>query len=304
LPSGLVQELVNYISAGGVVVFFPNSAGDISSYNSLLTALKINTITGIDSSKTQVEKLNYKADIYSNVFKKAEENADLPTIYQHFVFTNTTKNAEEDILSTQKGHKILSFLNYRKGRIYISAIPLSAKSSNFAKHPVFVPTLYNIVLYSQISPRIYYTIGSDEAIDINHRKVDDYNMLHIVNAAKTYDFIPQHTPDIDDASTKLFMQGNIKYADNYLVKGNDTPIIGLSFNYNRMESDLSYFKEDEITENIKKLDLRNFVLIESANRYFTKTLQQINQGKQLWKWFIIFTLLFFGAEIVLTRFWK
>ncbi len=306
ISSGFAQELVNYISNGGTVLFFPGFEGEIESYNNFFKVLKTNYFTHIDTHKTKIERINYENEIYSNVFKKTEDNINLPEIYQHFVFSHHTFTKDEAILTTQNNHTIISITPFGKGKIYISAIPTSTEYSNFAKHPIFVPTIYNIALNSQPISKIYYTIGKDETIEIS-KTGEGYNVFHIINSSNTYDFIPQYSPGAlgTNFNVKLSLKQNITKADNYVIKNKEKPLMGIAFNYNRNESDLSFYMKKEILEILKKLDLNNFSLIDTKNQTrFIQTLKQINQGKQLWKLFIILALIFFGIEIALLRLWR
>ncbi len=301
ISSGLIQELINFTENGGTLLFFPNISGDVSTYNSMLNLLKINTITQIDTVKCLIDKANFQNEIYANVFKRMEENTDMPYVYKRFNFSSLANIDEEKILSTTKDEKILSIAKYGKGKVYISAIPLDEKCSNLVKHLLFVPTFYNIALQSQISPNIYYTIGQTQTIEINYSKVNEANLYHIVNQARNFDFIPQQIPDGVGANCKLYVQDNIKNSGNYLIINQQQAIFGVSFNYNRNESDLRYYSENEIKTESSKY--KNMFLIQTDNRFITKTLRQINQGTQLWKLFIILSLFFILIEILLARFW-
>ncbi|MCX6256715.1 MAG: BatA domain-containing protein [Bacteroidia bacterium] len=301
LSSGFVQELVSFIGNGGTVLFFPSSNGDIESYNRLFSSIRANIITGISSDKINIDKVNFDADIYRDVFTHIEEKVDLPVVYKHFVFTKYSHTSQEAILSA-RDENIFFRSDYQKGRIYISAVPTDEHSSTFAKHPVFVPTVFNIALNSQTSGRLYFTIGNDESIDISNLTVNDYNLLHISNLSGKFDFIPEHKAS--EGSVRLFVHGVIRMADNYLVKSQSKPVTGVSFNYNRSESDLACYDSNELKEIIAKNDLKNFNIIDAKDQLLTNAIQQTRQGKQLWKIFIILSLIFIGCEIAILRLWK
>ena len=306
ISSGLTQDIINYIASGGTVLFFPNDEGSIKDYNYLLSNLQSNTIINLDTSKTKIDKINYENQLYKNVFKKIEDNTNLPTIFKHFVFNKQTKSNVEMLLGSQNGHEILTVTYMGKGSIYISAIPNNTKSSNLVKHPIFVPTLYNIALNSEISSKIYHTIGKDNHVFIQKDYLsENYDVFHISNLNGENDFIPENDPNILDMNVKLLVSDKIKKADNYLVKTNNQIIESVAFNYDRKESNLNYFSVNEIQKQLDELGFNNFKFLEAEDeKQFASVLKDISTGKQLWKTFIIFSLIFFASEILLIRLWK
>jgi hypothetical protein len=44
--------------------------------------------------------------------------------------------------------------------------------------------------------------------------------------------------------------------------------------------------------------------VENAEGNFAEVFDEIQNGKQLWKWFILMALLMILAEVALIRFWK
>lgn len=298
LSSGLIQEISNYMNNGGVAVFFPDIKGDIASYNTLFKNLSSNYITAIDTQKTKIATVDQNSVVYKNVFKKIEKNADLPVIFKHMVFSKLSRTKSKTILISLNNHTMLSEVAYGKGKLYMFAASLSEKSSNLAGHPLFVPTLYNMALFSQPYSPIYYTIGKSNTIELSNQKLIGENVFHIINPTQNVDFIPRYK--VVNANLKLMMEQNITNAENYLIRNNH-PITGIAFNYDRRESDLSYFTHDEIKETTANLGFSNFTLVDATNDLLSQTLKQLSQGIQLWKWFIIAALVFLGIEVVLLR---
>lgn len=303
--TGLQQELVNYISNGGIVVFFPSFDGDVVSYNDFLTKVNADPIVGFDTTRTRVSDINYRHEIYNNVFKKIEENSNLPVVFKHYLFSKNVNSLEIPLMTTERESKFISSLSYKEGKMYISSVPLNDLGSNFPKHPVFVPTIYNIALYSQQSSNIYYVIGEDEMVEVRSNISGDNGIYHIESVDKSYDFIPYHSTDIIGASTKLFMQNNIREAGNYQITMNNEPVKSIAFNYNRNESDLDYYTEDELGALAGEYGLENVSVINNESSItFSKSVADISRGKQFWKQFILLALFFIILEIALLRFWK
>lgn len=310
ISSGLSQELANFTANGGTVFFIPSETGELESYNQFLTLLKANRIAQLDTQKIAIGQINYQTEIYQNVFKKKQTgNIDLPVVFKHFTFNLDNYN-EEVILKSEVGNQsLLGKYNYEKGKLYVSAFPFNKEASNFSGHVLFVPTAYNIALFSQVTTQIYHIIGQDNLITLSQLNQNDYavsseNIFHIQNKDQSFDFIPQQISDIMNSAIKLDVQNSIKYAGNYFVRNKNELVSGVSFNYDRIESDLNYFSEKELTEQIGKNRLNNFLILDVQDEMLVEKLQQISQGKRYWKLFVILALLFLAFEIVLIKLWK
>ena len=65
-----------------------------------------------------------------------------------------------------------SFLSkyiYKKGKVYVSAVPLNNDWSNLSKHAMYVPLMYKIAMNSQPSTELFYTIGKDKPITVKEK---------------------------------------------------------------------------------------------------------------------------------------
>jgi len=299
ISSGLLQELKNFISSGGFLMVIPNIDADIQSYNNFLNTLKLNYITEIDTHKTKISNINYECNILKNVFKKKENNIEFPAIYKHFILSNLTQLNNEIILSTEKTHSILCAYPFQKGKVYLFAMPLNDKYTNFVKHPFFVPVIYNIVLNSLNENKIYYIIGQNESLEIKNDEHDGENIYHIKNPNKSFDFIPEQK--YDNANIKLYLHQNIRLSDNYFISFKNQILKSVSFNYNRKESDLKFYSKKEISDMLKNQGIYNFSFLDINDKYLTKTIKEFDQGTKLWKLFIALALLFLGIEIILLR---
>ncbi|MFA4852136.1 MAG: BatA domain-containing protein [Bacteroidales bacterium] len=302
LSSGLMQELEQYVQNGGSLLVFPGSDADLDTYKSFLSAVGSVYYTGKDTSNTKVSNINTDHEIYRDVFDKIPENIDLPVVKSHFNFSSKTFSTDEYIMKMQNGESFMISEKSGKGKVYLSSVPLNAGFSNFTKHAMFVPTLYNIALYSEPFNRLYYTIGKDEAVEVMKVNVSGDMAFRITDKSKNIEIIPEHRNI--DLQTYVYPHDQIIKAGNYsLMRGEDT-IAGISYNYNRSESDMKFYTVDELKNLIKEKDLKKFNVLNLKNRPISQVLEELNHGIRLWKLFIILTLLFLITEVALLRFMK
>ena len=201
----------------------------------------------------------------------------------------------------QNGDNFLCKYDVGKGKLYTSAVSLGADFSNFAKHSVFVPTLYKIGMFSQSSSPLFYTIGSNSSIE-SANVLTGESVFHIKGVNSTFDVIPEHK--VQDSKTEIFIHNQITDAGNYLLYADKDLVTGLSFNFNRKESDLTCYNADELKKQISDKNIQNIQVIETSAKSLTQTLTETDQGKKLWKLCIIMVLLFLAVEIALLRFMK
>ena len=304
ISSGLAQELKRFMSNGGSVLVLPNSASDLNSYKDFLMSESVNYYERLDTLNTKVDKINLDNIIYKDIFEKKSlntTNLDLPIVNKHYVISKRTQSNEEYLLKLQNGDVFLSKYDVDKGKLYLSSVPLNQNFSNFAKHSIFVPTLYKIGMYSQTTHPLFYTIGSDETIETTNVLTGD-NVYHIRGENNNFDVIPEHK--VMDAKTEILVHNQITNAGNYdLFAGKDL-ITGVSFNFNRKESDLSCYTIDELKEQLSKNNFNNFNVLVTGAQSLKQTLSESGQGKKLWKFCIILALLFLAIEVLLLRFMK
>ena len=296
--SGLSLELNKFCKNGGSILILPAMKADLESYNQFLTSLNSGNILSLDSTKTNLKQINKQSEMYKNAIKKIAENPEMPSIFKHYILQRKTNSIGEILLQSQNEHNILIKNSFGKGKVYLSAIAFNKTSSNFMTNPVFVPTILNIVLQSQVNNKLYYTIGNENVIEMNNLNSTESNLIHISDKAKKFDFIPE--VQMNNATSKIILHNNITLANNYFMTNNTEDIDILSFNYNRKESDLKYFNSEELEEIISSKNITNLNIL-NINNDIRQSLSDLNQGIKLWKWFILLALIFIAAEIALIK---
>jgi len=302
ISSGLSYELSNYIRNGGSVLLLPGRDVDVDSYNQFLTPLSEGTIDKSENQMLKINKINFSHPLYKDVFEKLPENINLPEVKKHYVLKTSSTSLSDDILNLQNGHPFLSIFYVDKGFLYVLAAPLDKDFSNFQSHAVFVPTLYNMALNSIKSSDLYYLLGNDISFNYYNADTDLKATYKIKNAENDFEFIPQFSNAFSYIT--FYINEQIKEAGNYLLNYKDVSRMGISFNYNRKESDLSCYDKTELSELIKQKNLKNINIIDARQETITSAITKINQGFVLWKYCIIFALLFLAVEIILLRYWK
>ncbi|MDU8887294.1 BatA and WFA domain-containing protein [Yeosuana sp. MJ-SS3] len=284
IPASLVSVLTSFTDNGGFIVVIPSEEINLQAYNNFL----INYNNGILLEKIDNEKrittINYSHPLYNNgVFEKQVSNFQYPKVNSYY---NVNATNLSNILLYEDGKPFL----YQSSEIFVFSSPLNNENSNFKKSPLIVPTLYNIGMLSLKTPRLYYTIGNENTYDVNVQLQQD----HILSlASETENIIPQQqyfnnkiaitTMDMPDKS------------GIYSVTDQGQALMYVSYNYNRDESNLVY-------ENLPAKN--NSVTISNSIINVFDTLKSDLKVNELWKWFVIFALLFLIIEMLILKYLK
>ena len=294
ISSGLISELTRYVAEGGKVLFFPSANGALDQYNELMKAMSASEFKVWDEKERQVGTINTDAFIYKDVFSRKRANMRLPKVTASYTLTPAGKKGQT-LLSFRDGGDFISFYTPGKGALAVVSAPLDEKINDLTLQPeIFVPLVYKMAIYSSDVRRLAYTIGIDHLVPLDR---NDVNLDEEIKITGPSEFIPGLSP----LGTKILVDvlEEVKSSGFYEVRQQDKLIAALAFNYDRKESDLALLPIEELTSNtyLKVWDV-------SDETDFTQLIESTQQGKPLWKWCIILSLIFIGIEIALIRLWK
>lgn len=300
ISDAMSQELGNFCKAGGTVILFPPMSNDYETINKFLTQTGTDYITGNDTTRVNIENINYNARVLTNIFQQKPENIDFPYIKKQVVFSDNNFLDREVILWSEKNERILSKYKIAKGNFYLFSITADQNSGNLVFHPLWAPLIYNIALYSNIPEKNFYTIGENKPVIFNDKQqtAETVRNYFIKSIDNTIEFIPESN-SVNSEELKLFVGNNINKAGNYYIGNENRIISSIAFNYNRQESDLDLYTEDELSE-ICSNSAEISMLIEQESA-LTAVIQGQTEGLQLWRYFIWAALIFIIFEIIAIR---
>ena len=302
ISSGLSEELNRFVQNGGTLVVIPNLLSDTESYNNFLGSMGSPGMESLDTITIPIAEVDYQHPLYADVFKDEHQKVILPVIKDRYRFINTQQAAETDILTFADQSKALSLSTNGSGKLFVFAFPLSDPENKFIDHLLFLPTLYNIVLQSSYNQQLYYVIGRDRAFDLNLTDRSQSREFMLKQKQTGNEMIPTVLQQKGN-TLRLSVDGNFEagfyeiYADNKMVDG-------MAFNYLLQESDLDYYAGDEILKLAREAGLEHANLIEASSNSLLSAIEEIDNGKQLWKFFLMAGLCFLFIEAAIIRFWR
>ena len=301
ISSGLKSELTSFVEQGGSLVIFPDRMNNYLEYNTLLNSLNGKTYAGYDTLSISIAEINYDNELYQEVFKKKETEADLPVIKGSVNFNDQMQRSEISLLKFRNGKSALNTHSFGDGTVYTFAFSLDKQNFNFIRHVIFVPTIYNMVLNSGDHQKYAYSMDNEEPVFLNQNL--NPTALKIVYLQSKEEFLSS-LRTTGSGKKQLILDELPKQAGHYLVKDGNQTIQSISFNYSRKESVPDFYTEEDLQKIIQSDKFKQFQLVKSSEITLGETLKELSNGKQLWKYFILLAILFLFCEIAIIRFWK
>ncbi|MDR2511984.1 MAG: BatA domain-containing protein [Bacteroidales bacterium] len=300
ISSGLKNSMVDFVKKFGNSAVIPSAKADLKSYNALFDAFGFH-IDSLSSREQDVKKLLFSHPLFEQTFLSIPQNIELPKSKKHYPLHFSVRSNAISLIENQDRTAFLATSSLEQGKFFVFSTNFSEEFTNFAQQPLFVVTLLNMPLKSFATPKLYSVLSNDES-----------EILKIKNSAMPESFVlkSQQTqketiPYVTLRASSLFLNnfGMLTEAGNYLLLGDKQVIGGLSYNYDRKESDMKFLSVSEIKGKIFKLGLENFLLF-TANNTSAGTVNFAKETSNIWKIMLILTLLFILAEGLIQRFWK
>ena len=277
LSKTLINNLKSFLSSGGTVIFIPAVDGKINNYNEFLELEKISFRKLVKNEK-KITVIDFEHPIFKQVFKRNVTNFNYPKVKTYYEVSTSAKS-----LLSFEGDK--PFL-IQKRRLFFFTAAIESKNSDFTNSPLIVTTLYSIGKSSFKNSNLYYDLGTKNEIDFKH-KLKNNSVVTLINEDEII------VPNQINKNSKLkitFEDLPTKPGHYALCENNDTLKL-ISFNHNRNESLLHYHN----LENSKSYKIVNSI----ENSMESIKSEVLIDG--LWKWFIIFAIVFLVLELLILK---
>ncbi len=297
LSSGLSDELTKFVKGGGTLLVFPPKELD-KSYASFLNALNVGNFGSLTKKELKGSNINLESIYFKGALESQKEQLDMPITLQHYEISGG--NGSEAIMSLENGSPLLSAYSVEKGKVILSAVAMDDEYGNAHRHALFFVPLHNIGIMSTIQNKLYNTIGVDQMQTISLRMDNSDDVLTLKSRSSKDEFIPEQRRIGNE--TALYFHDQVHESGLYDVIKDGAVIGTIAFNQNRKESNLDCYEEGELKK-MAKSSGQNIDVIPADTKNIAKSVTDKLNGKSLWPFFIIFSLLCFLAEIIVLRFW-
>ncbi|WP_310557694.1 BatA and WFA domain-containing protein [Flavobacterium sp.] len=285
IPQALQTTLKSFVEKGGNLVLIPSAKTSTANSNPFLKIFGDIQFKSLENKEKLVTKINFNHPLFNGVFENKINNFQYPKTKTSFGITSPNPA----VLYFEDQTAFLLSINNPISSVYVFAAPINLENSNFQQSPLIVPTFYKMGINNQNNGTIALTIGNNNPFLIDATLSKD-EILKIQNETETFIPIQQILND----KVKMTFNDFPEQAGNFGIYNQKERLQNISFNYNRTESDLAQANENVISD---------YKTIDSIETVFD-TLQTGRTDNQIWKWFVIFALLFLLTEMAIIRFVK
>ncbi len=281
LSQPLNTELQKLNKEQVLLVVIPSAEADLNSYNTFLKGLGVPLLTEKVEQERLITNIAFSHPLYRPVFNEEVRNFQYPSVQEYFRMNRSSR----PVLSFNNGEVFLMENN----NVFLFSAPLNKNNSNFQGSPLIVPTFYNMGIQAVSPEQLYYVLGKEQMISLPVPLQQD-NILKLVSG--DYSFIPRQQSFQNNVH--LFLEENLDLAGHYAVLKDSTIIKTLALNLDRDESSPQYRKVTSI-EGFK------------VQRDIPQLMDQIRSSGDLtalWKWFVIFALVFLLTEMLILKYFK
>lgn len=246
-----------------------------------------------------MNQLNIESIYFKGAVANDYKDFDMPSVLKYYSLKNNSLNGEP-IMTLENGDPLLSVFDVNKGKIFISSVAMNDNYGNAHKNALFFVPLHNIALMAQMQTKFYHIIGLDEQIVINKSNYGAEDVFTIKAFNSSEEFIPEMNNFGNEVA--LYFHSQVTKDGFFNILQDEDTVAVTAFNFNRSESDLNYYSQDEL-EKVVDESKGKISLLDYETKDFSKEVSDRLNGKPLWRWFIYLSLLFLLSEILVLRFW-
>jgi hypothetical protein len=285
IPQALQITLKDIVQKGSNLTVIPSAKSNLATLNTFLGNFGKIQFKSFATTEKLISKINFNHPLFSKVFENKITNFQYPKIKNSFAISSVSPMA----LTYNDESPFLTTIMNAVSTVYVFSAPINTENSNFQQSPLIVPTFYKIALSNQNNGINALTIGNSNPFIVTTSLSKD-EILEIKNTNEQ--FIP--IQQIMNSKVKMTFNDLPQEAGNFEIMNKKQWIENISFNYQRSESNLNQLES--------KL-LSDYTTSDSIESIF-HNIQSDRMDNQLWKWFVIFALLFLLCEMAIIKFLK
>lgn len=282
LPQTLVTNLKSFVEKGGNLVFIPSVESKIQETNRFFETIGQIQYGNTQNSTKLITKIAFEHPLFESVFEDKITNFQYPNTKQSFEL----KTVNPPILSYENQSCFLTSIQKQGSNVYVFAAPINKINSNFQNSPLIVPIFYNMAQKSQSNGVNAITIGKTQPFLVETSLSMD-EILELKNENEK--FIP--TQIKLNKKVKLEFNDYPIFAGNFGIYKKEELVRNISFNYDRSESNINQSKTNLLSD---------YKVFKSLDSVFNNLLSD-RSNNEIWKIFVILTLLFLFLEVLIQK---
>lgn len=290
LVGGDASQIADWVGDGGSLLVVPSAVSVADGLNDMLSAMRAPTFGEWNAQRLRASTVDYSNSLYHGVFSGQSDEMEMPSANGHYRLA-TQQAVYQNVIGFADGSPLLTVTPYGQGRIFLFSMPLADEWTDFMSQALFVPTLYNMALYSRPLPPPAYTLGGTEPIVLRDNYESSKRPPELTGPE-----ITALIPDLRRIGGRqvLVPHGEVRKAGIYHLADEH-----ISFNYPRRESRLATYSADEVAHAIE--GRKEYSMLSSTARSLDVLIRERDNGRPLWRLCLVLALLALAVEELLLR---
>lgn len=263
----------------------PSASADLDSYSRFL-GLRLSEVKNSYSQSLSQESLNHP--LLEGVFVKNDQEASLPKVSVQI----NPVGFSENILETNAKESFL----VKSGQNYLLTCPLSDEFTNFHKHSLFVPIMYELARPSS-QERLFYRIDGG-FLSLTADSIENESVYKLVSESES--FIPSWRYSGDRLILEI--PEDLSQPGIYHLQTAADTLGAVALNYSKQESDVRPYSPEEIEQVINGATHVRYNVMD--DQVFLESSVGDSDQLSLWKYALLLALSFLLIETILLRFLK
>lgn len=286
LAEGDAMQLASWTANGGTLLAIPPRT-DIDAFNKTLSILGAPQLGNWTEHKAKANSIDADNRLYRSVFTTRSEDMEMPSVSGHYSLD--AGGTRQTIIGISDGSALLTHTPSGRGHIYLFTTPLDNQWTDFATQALFVPTVYNMALYSRPLPQPSHTLGSDTPIELAGHYNPGSTPPTLLGPNQT-----GITADIRTLGGRnvMILHDNVTEAGIYSLADEH-----IAFNTPRNESRLDFYSRAEIAE--LTAAHAGYTTAGPPSRSLTDEIAARSGGTSLWRLCLIIALAALAAETLI-----
>jgi hypothetical protein len=294
IHEGMNDAFIKFVQQGGSLLLFPGKEIHLASWNKLLNNLQLPQLKNLEVNKSPLKTINYADPFFQGIFEKNPEKLTISLLRK--IYTTTSNSFAVPLITLQNNATLFT----RNASSFLFSFGLDTTFGSFTSNALFPSCLLRTAELSQQKSPMYLTLGTDTRYPVKASNTE--KVYHIVGEG--IDFIP-YSEQIDFQSyvSLLGNSNNIRMKQGMYSIQNEESSIPLAINFDRTESNISYYSEKDIKQIFESNKIEN--LHYSHTQLGNSNLHiELEKPYTYWRIFLLLSLLLLITEMALLKFMR
>ncbi|MEM7371225.1 MAG: BatA domain-containing protein [Bacteroidota bacterium] len=302
MSSGLADKIKKFLDGGGSVMFFPGSKMDLSSVNQLMASVKVGSFSSMikiqEGSKASNTDLSHP--LFKGIFLRDQKQRefDAPSVYQYYPLSLNNQSVQNRIISLENQAPILLESKVSNGLMFTFTLFPGDDWTDFHVKTIFTPLMFRatqIMNQTQIV-QSGMEIGFFEPKSIRTQEKTLINLVHEDGTISAPEQFPQ-----SGATVLNFEKMELEEGIYQLTQGGEL-LEKIAFNISDLESRLSFTSKNDLRSLLDQKGYQEIDILTPRIEEISDEIRTEKEGIPLWKYLIVFALLFLLAEVLILKF--